>query len=138
MTIKPLKILLAAGDPERMRGLSEALHHHQAITVSSVTTSQQALSAIKDTAVDVLVVDETLPETSGLRFVREVVGAYPLINCALVSSLAPEEFHEATEGLGLFMQLPPRPGAETAAEMIRILDKIYGLLATADTERRQS
>jgi CheY-like chemotaxis protein len=138
VTTKPLKILLAADNPERMRDLSDALQKHQAITVNSVATPQQALSAIKSTAVDVLVVDETLLETSGLQFIKEVVGTYPLINCALVSPLAPEEFHETTEGLGLFMQLPPRPGAETAAQMIGILDKIYGLLAIADTDRRKS
>ncbi|MCB2215983.1 response regulator [Desulfofustis glycolicus] len=136
MTTKPLKILLAAGDPERMRDLSDALQKNQAITVSSVATTQQTLSVIKAGTVDVLVVDETLLETSGLQFVKEVVGTYPLINCALVSPLAPEEFHETTEGLGLFMQLPPRPGAETAAQMIGVLDKIYGLLATSDTDRR--
>jgi chemotaxis response regulator CheB len=90
-----------------MRDLSDPLQNNQTITVSSAATPQQAISAIKKTAVDVLVVDETLPETSGLQFVREVVGVYPLINCALVSPLAPEEFHETKEGLDLFMQLPP-------------------------------
>jgi len=138
VTTKPLRILLAAGDPARMQNLSDALHNHQAINVSSASTPHQALTAIQAGAVDVLVVDETLAETSGLQFVREVVGSYPLINCALVSTLPPDEFHEVTEGLGVFMHVPPRPGAETAAEMITLLDKIYGLLTAAGTDRRLS
>lgn len=138
MTTKPLNILLAASDPARLRALSEALHNYQAIGVSSATTRQQALAALMGGAVDVLVVDETLAETSGLQFVREVVGAYPLINCALVSTLPPDEFHEATEGLGIFLQVPAEPGPETAADMIGVLDKIYGLLTAEDTDRRQS
>ena len=138
VTTKPLKILLAAGDPTHLQNLSGALHNHQAMTVSSASTPHQVLTAIKAGAVDVLVVDETLAETSGLQFVREVVSAYPLINCALVSTLPPDEFHEATEGLGVFMQVPPRPGPETAAEMIGVLDRIYGLLAATDTDRRRS
>ena len=34
-----------------------------------------------------------------------------MINSAAVSSLSPEKFHEASEGLGILPQLPPRPGA---------------------------
>ncbi|MBE0584778.1 MAG: hypothetical protein IH612_13605 [Desulfofustis sp.] len=138
MTNKPLNILLVTSNPEAMNELFLALQRHRALAVDKASTPQHALTAIQAGAVDALVVDEKLGETSGMQFVREVVSRYPLINCALVSSLPADDFHEATEGLGIFLQVPARPGTETAEKLVVVLDKIYGLLATPDTERRQS
>jgi DNA-binding NtrC family response regulator len=138
VTKKPLNIVLVTGTPEAMTDLFRALQRYQAITVGNAATPQHALAAIQAGTVDVLVVDETVGETSGLQFVREVVSRYPLINCALVSSLPADDFHEATEGLGIFLQVPVQPGTETAEKLVVVLDKIYGLLAKPDTERRQS
>jgi hypothetical protein len=47
----------------------------------------------------------------------------------MVSSLSPEDFHEATEGLGVFMQLPVDPGAEEAGKMMQLFESISALLA---------
>jgi hypothetical protein len=47
----------------------------------------------------------------------------------MVSSLSPEDFHEMTEGLGIFMQLPVGPGAGEAVQLLRLLESIDALLA---------
>ena len=46
----------------------------------------------------------------------------------MVSTLPAEEFHEVTEGLGVFMQLPVNPGAEEAAKMMQLLESINVLM----------
>ena len=71
-----------------------------------------------------LAADE-VPGSTGLQVLRELVKRNPFVNCALVSSLYPAEFHEATEGLGVFMQLPLNPGAGSAREITAHLEKIY-------------
>jgi hypothetical protein len=77
----------------------------------------------------VVVVDRELADGAALPFIREMTRQYPLINCAMVSSLPPEDFHEMTEGLGIFMQLPVGPGAGEAVQLLRLLESIDALLA---------
>jgi hypothetical protein len=67
--------------------------------------------------VDGVIVDEEVEGGTGLDFIREFTPQNPFINCALVSSLYPDEFHEATEGYGVFMQIPPHPGREEAEQI---------------------
>ena len=51
--------------------------------------------------------------TSGpqLHFDNHKAETPALINLAVVSSLSGEEFHEASEGLGILAQVPPEPTA---------------------------
>jgi len=50
-----------------------------------------------------------------------------MITCASVSSLSPEDFHEASEGLGLMAQLPIQPGKEHAEELLQRLRYLKNL-----------
>jgi hypothetical protein len=68
-----------------------------------------------------------LLDSSGLQFIKDLVAANPFVNCALSSPLSHEAFHEATEGYGVFMQLPVPPTARSAHDMIDHLKKIYQL-----------
>ena len=52
----------------------------------------------------------------------------PLVNTAIVGEQSKKEFHEATEGLGVLMQLPRHPQERDAEALLAILDKISGLL----------
>jgi hypothetical protein len=61
---------------------------------------------------------------SGLEFIRKVVSKNPMINSAAISSLPPEDFHNASEGLGILMQLPWKPNEADAARLLRHLNKI--------------
>ena len=81
----------------------------------------------KDT-IDVVVVDVQLLDEEPLTLVTELMKKQPLINCAMVSSLPHEDFHEYSEGLGVFMQLPLSPGEEEAEKMLEILKSIDVLL----------
>jgi DNA-binding NtrC family response regulator len=78
--------------------------------------------------IDVAVLAELLADCSGLQFSRDLMKKYPLINCAIASALEPEQFHEETEGLGIFMQLPIEPKGEDAGKMMQLLESINALL----------
>ena len=69
-------------------------------------------------------VNSELTDSSGMDFVHDFARIHPLTNCALQSGLSAEDFHEATEGLGLVMQIGEMPGAGEADRLLEILSAI--------------
>jgi len=123
-----VSILLVGKDPATLAVFADELSRDEGLKVSSVGSGRQAWDFLGVNKVDVVVADEELADGPALPFVHELTKRYPLINCAMVSPLDPKEFHEVTEGLGVFMQLPVSPGGEEAAKMLRLLETIDALL----------
>jgi len=65
---------------------------------------------------------------TGIEFMKKLLPINPMINCAAVSPLPPEEFHEASEGLGVLVQLPVAPGKLDAENLLKRLDDLKNLL----------
>ena len=97
-------------------------------------TGAAGLAQLQGRAVDLVIVDEQLDDMSGIEFVHQFVKVNPLANTAIVGSLPEAEFHEATEGLGVLMQLPPRPREADAESLLAVLAKISGLIPTGPQE----
>lgn len=123
-----VNVLLVAKEPDTLVDFAAELSKRPEIMVSRAASGRQAWMLLKDCRVDVVVTEEELADGAALPFVRELIRQQPLINCAMVSSLVPDEFHEATEGLGIFMQLPVRPGAAEAVKMLQLLESINALI----------
>ena len=98
--------------------------------VNWAASGRRALEGLQKEAVDLVVVDEDLGDMPGLQFVEQLVALNPMINCALVSSLSKEDYHEASEGLGILMPLPPESTAEDGVRLMSHLDQILGRAAT--------
>ena len=124
------KILLVSKGSASLADLADELIKRKGFDVIQVQSGEEALSLIRENRADVVIAADVLSDGLALPFVQELMREHPLINCAMVSSLSPEDFHELTEGLGLFMQLPLHPGAEEAKKMIQFLDSISALMAT--------
>jgi DNA-binding NtrC family response regulator len=123
-----VSILLVGKDPASLAVFADELSREEGLEVKSLASGQQAWDFLGGKKVDVVVADEELADGAGLAFVRELTKRHPLINCAMISPLDPKEFHEVTEGLGVFMQLPVSPGAGEAAKMLQLLQSINALL----------
>jgi DNA-binding NarL/FixJ family response regulator len=115
--MKKIYVVLISKDPGYFSELSTALADDAQMSVSCLGSAGQVYQAAEKGQVDVLVAAEEVRQSSGLQLIRELVRRHPFINCALVSPLNPQEFHEATEGLGIFMQLPPAPDGAQAAKI---------------------
>lgn len=137
MKQETVHILLAGKDPTSFAGFKRELAKDQRLRVTKVYSAEHTQQIIRNDSVDVIVIDDELQDEAGLQFVRKVVADYPFINCALVSPLYPEEFHEQTEGLGLFMQLPVNPGTGDAEEMLALLDTLKQLPKPSETNREE-
>ncbi|MDP3427604.1 MAG: hypothetical protein Q8S17_09545, partial [Humidesulfovibrio sp.] len=57
------------------------------------------------------VLDEGLRGGQALDLARQIIQTNAMINLAVVSKLPHEEFHEASEGLGILAQVPGDPTA---------------------------
>lgn len=122
--MKKLRLLLLGRNEAALAELEQALTENGRISLTRMSSTAQVYETLAGAAVDAVIADEEVGGGSGLEFIRELVRNNPFINCALVSSLYPEEFHEATEGYGVFMQLPLRPGRDEAQKICANLDKI--------------
>lgn len=122
--------LLLANDGDALEFLAAELGKGKSNVICHAKTGGEALSLIDREKIEVAVVAEELGDGDGLTFVKKLAQKRPLINCAMVSPLPPDEFHEKTEGLGVFMQLPQNPGAKEVERMMTILESIGALMAT--------
>lgn len=123
------RILLVSNNEQAMEAFAKELRNYSQNRVEKVATGKEALAITKSGKIDVVAADVQLGDCSGLDLIKEIAAQSPLVNSSLVSSLPAEEFHEKTEGLGVFMQLPEYPGKEEAVKMMDLLESIYVLLA---------
>ncbi|OPY18066.1 MAG: Response regulator receiver domain protein [Syntrophus sp. PtaB.Bin075] len=124
-----LKLLLVSRDDDSLSGLSAALGGQDDIELEISASGEQALARLSGKAVDLVVADEDLGDMTALDFSARLLKINPMINCAVVSTLSQEEFHEASEGLGIMAQLPKQPGAGDAERLIQTLKRIKGLMS---------
>lgn len=123
-----VRILLVGGNSSSLDEFAKFLSSKNSTSLSYTDSAQEALAIIDREKIDTVVVDEQLVTGNGLSFVRQLMKIDPLLNCALISSLSLADFHEATEGMGVFMQLPTNPGPPHAEKMLQLLESIEVLM----------
>jgi len=126
-----LNILLVSQNKTTMSALNAGLEENDA-HITWAESGSFALSMIAERSFDLVVTNEELGDMTGLEFIKTLIAQNPMVNCAVVSSLLTDHFHEASEGLGVLMQLPVNPGREYAEELVQHLKKILNIaVATA-------
>ncbi len=121
-----ISVLLASRDEISLSGLNAALEENTLKTVRA-ESGARALAMMLEEEFDLLVADEALGDMTGVELIAKVVSENPMMNCAAVSSLSHKDFHEVSEGLGVMMQLPVKPGREDAEKLIEYLKTILNL-----------
>ena len=126
---KPMiKLLLVTPDKESFRDFALALTQSDDVELSRSESGQEALAILSENPVDIVVVDESVGDMTGIGFMKKLISINPMINCAAVSPLPHEEFHEASEGLGVLAQLPIKPGKPEAENLLKHLKDLKILL----------
>ena len=124
-----IRIMLVSTEYESLSGLASGLEKYENIELSHVHLGGTALDLVRDKSVDIAIADENIADMTGLQFIERLVMINPLINCAAVSSLSPDDFHEASEGFGVFMHLPVNPVEKDADALMALLNKITTLMS---------
>lgn len=116
-----IHVLLVTRDKRVFSDFYQMLAARSDVTTAWATSWQDVSEQVAGKKFDLVVADEQLDDMTGLAMAQKLVALNPLINCALVSTLSHDAFHEASEGLGVMAQLPERPGREDA---LRLLDRL--------------
>ncbi len=98
--------LIISADKKWLSVISSMFQRKGDVFVLEAESGETGISMIKENHFDLVVADEQLPDMSGLDFIKKLIRVNPMSNCAAVSGLSHEDFHEASEGLGVLMQLP--------------------------------
>ena len=126
-----MKIVIVAKNFSRFSRMIARLRSEQDVEMVPAATGAVGLALLQGKNTDLVIVDEQLDDMSGIEFVGRLVQVNPLVNTAIVGSLSDEDFHEATEGLGVLMQLPLQPAEGATEQLLSALARITGLLAPA-------
>ena len=126
-----LKLLLVSPDKDVLSDFASALTKHGDVEFSWAESGETALQIASTTPLDLIITAETLGDMTGLELAGRLLTVNPMINCASVSRLSPEKFHEVSEGMGLMAQLPTKPGEAQAEELLQRLKHIKGLIDAA-------
>ena len=127
---KIIKILLVSQDTAAMAAFKAGLEENQ-VQTAWAQSGVNAIAKIDEESFDLVVTDESLGDMTGLEFIEKVISIKPMVNCAAITSLLPADFHEASEGLGILMSLPVRPGKEQAEKLLVQLKTILNLAEQA-------
>jgi YesN/AraC family two-component response regulator len=122
-----LKLLLVGRDKNIFEDLKSALKEYEDIEFGLSESGEQTLAIVSGKAVDLVIADEDLGDMTGLELVKRILKINFMINFAVVSGLPHDEFHEASEGLGIMLQLPGQPGRKEAEELVKTLKQIKGM-----------
>ena len=120
-------ILLVTSDKKSLADFSLALVQDNKAELLIAASGDEALNILAARDINLVITDENLKDMTGLEFITKLVTINPMINCAALNSLSHDDFHEASEGLGILMQLPSSPGQEDALNLLRHLNKILNL-----------
>ncbi|CAB1055575.1 hypothetical protein D1BOALGB6SA_308 [Olavius sp. associated proteobacterium Delta 1] len=118
-----IRIMLAGRDQASLTAFKAGLTKSD-VHIVRAESGGIGLSLIDEDNFDLVVADENLGDMTGLEFIKAIVSKKPMVNCAAISSLTSDHFHEAGEGLGILMQLPVRPDRQHAESLLGQLKSI--------------
>lgn len=123
-----LTILILTNNRLKLELFAEQLQKIKQVEIHWALSFQSAQEFLRQKNIDVLVVEDLASDNDVIDFVYGTLKATPFLNVAMISDDSHEKFHEKTEGMGIFMQLPREPCEVEATEMIEKLQSIQTLL----------
>ena len=132
-----LNIVLASREQENFARFAAGLEQKEQVSLTHIDSGAAALATVNGKKIDLVVVGENLTDMTPIEFVRQLVRCQPMINSAMMSGLGHDEFHEATEGLGVLMQLPLNPSVEDARELLAKIEALSAFFTGQGIGRSQ-
>jgi DNA-binding NtrC family response regulator len=121
-----ISTLMVSGDKNFFADIESVLAENNIRSCWSGSATN-ALSRLSEDSIDLVIIEESLPDMAGRQFIEKIVMKNPMINCVVASPLNKNEFHEAYEGLGVLMQFPAVPGKEEAEKLLAHMKHIFDL-----------
>ena len=125
--------MIAVPDKEKLSDFTAELKKHN-FEIIFADSGAGALAELSNNNIDLVIVNDKLCDMSGFQFLEKTVSAYPMINSVVLSSLSKENFHKASEGLGVLMQLPSNPDKHHVNGFIEYYHNILNLVRKTSKE----
>jgi two-component SAPR family response regulator len=119
-----IRILIVSSENNFASSLFSILKDRNGVETLRSESGNKGLSMVRDWDFHLVIADEKLNDMTGLEFAKKLVSVNPIINQAIASSLSHDEFHEASEGLGILMALPLEPGEVHVNRLLENLQRI--------------
>jgi len=114
-------------DKTQLKGLEQMLDQNS-IDIEWCATGKALLSLIANTPkgqwIDLVIMEENLPDMNAKALVQAVTTQSPMTNCAITGTMDKKQFHDVYEGYGVLMQLSVEPGQDDARNLEDQLKKI--------------
>jgi DNA-binding NarL/FixJ family response regulator len=123
-----LRIVLATARPQPMQAFAAALSSNPEVRLQHVGSGAEALEMAHASVPHLVIIDTGLADYEPLELVQKLLRVNAMVNTVVVSPLSEEEFHEASEGLGVLGRLPGKPGERDAADLLHRLKKVLGAM----------
>ncbi|MGD2149831.1 MAG: response regulator [Desulfobacterales bacterium] len=128
-----IRLLLVTPYRTSLLEMASAMDNYDDVEFTWTESGQKALDKLSESSVDLVVTDNELGDMTGLEFAEKLLRVNPMINCAVLNSLPSDEFHEVSEGLGVFAQLPLRPSKDDAENLLNRLKNLKDLTEDINT-----
>lgn len=125
---KMLRVLSVNEDESHVKKMLQTLSERVGVQVVHAVNAKFGLERVGFQEVDLVIVAEELPDSSGCEFIENLTRVNPFVPCAMLSELDPDDFHEKTEGLGVLMQLPQQPEESDAIKLLEKLAEISKIM----------
>jgi DNA-binding NtrC family response regulator len=102
-------VLIVTRRVAELSAFADALAQEAGLQLRYTDSWPNALALARDMPPGFAVLDEGLENGPPLELARHVMKVNAMINLAVVSGLHGEEFHEASEGLGILAAIPRQP-----------------------------
>ncbi len=121
-----LRIVFTTARLKALQTFAEALASDREVHLTPMVSGAEALEAVRISAPHLVIIDSDLPDTSALDLIQKLLRVNAMVHTAVLSPLSEEEFHEASEGLGVLGRVPEEPGRKDAAELLDKLRTVLG------------
>lgn len=120
------RVLLVGRAPANLASLAQALAQGPDVALRWASSPDLALAETRAWRPALAVIDQDLDSDHAAPWglVRALLEVDAFLNTAVVSGLDPDQFHAASEGLGVMTQLPPAPGPAEAAWLRFLLQEL--------------
>jgi two-component SAPR family response regulator len=111
--------------------ISSVSEYSEKTEILRANSGNEALDMIVNKTINLVIIDESLGDMTGLEFAKKLISINPMVDCAVVSSLSSKDYHEASEGLGLIMQLPVKPEKRHLEQLLLQANKIIQMTGSS-------
>jgi len=115
-----MSILLVTPRAQGLAAFAEALGRDSGLPVAFAASWDEAVAQVKAAPPQFLVLDQGLAEGAPLELALKALMVNAMVNLAVVSSLGEEEFHEASEGLGILAPVSVNPGGADGSALAQV------------------